>query len=175
MTARFAKRAPVILAPVASLTPQLPGERASVFRSALMRTPGRRMKLAAVASLCVTSLLSACATQERGFRIAPSLELTAPRGIRMGRPDVSQEKAGVRVHGSVCRMLPTRAPTRIRVERVSEEGGVESSTSRQIVGLYGRREGCAFYSIQTDWVLRESESLRVCSLMVEAACTTATR
>jgi hypothetical protein len=72
-------------------------------------------------------------------------------------------------------MLPTRAPTRIRLERVNEEGGVVESTSRQIVGLYGRREGCAFYSVQTDWVLKEAESLRVCSLWVEAACTTATR
>lgn len=175
MTARFAKTAPVIPAPVASLRPQLPGERPSASRAALMRTPGRKMKVVAVASLCVTSLLSACATQEQGVRIAPSLELTAPRGIRMGRPDVSQEKAGVRVHGSVCRRLPTRAPTRIRVERVSEEGGVEEATSRLIVGLYGLREGCAFYSVQTDWVLRESESLRVCSLWVEAACTIATR
>lgn len=165
MTARFAKTAPVIPAPVASLGPLLAGERASVSGPHVI----------ALAVLCVTALLSACATQEKGVRIAPSLELTAPRGIRMGRPDVSQEKAGIRVHGSVCRRLPTRAPTRIRVERVSEQGGVEESTSRLIVGLYGLREGCAFYSVQTDWALRESESLRVCSLWVDAACTTATR
>lgn len=133
------------------------------------------MKVFALGVLFIAPFLSACVTQEQGARIAPRLELSAPRGIRMGRPDIYQEKTGVRVHGSVCRRLPTRAPTRIRVERVSGEGVVQESVTRQIVGLYGLREGCAFYDVQTDWVLRESESLRVCSLRFGSICATEPR
>ncbi|MEO8113578.1 MAG: hypothetical protein ABI655_04285 [Phenylobacterium sp.] len=95
-------------------------------------------------------------------------EAKSTRDFSATAPDVMAEPGGVRIHGQVCRsrLEPTPAPQSVRLEHRDGEGRVvEVSTAPLVGNLAGKpRLGCAYYSLDAQWQVRPTDTVRACLL-----------
>ena len=93
-------------------------------------------------------------------------EARSTSDFRVSTTDLIAGAQGVRIHGQVCRarLEPTAAPQSVRLEHRDGEGRLIDASAAPLVGnLAGRpRLGCAFYSLEAQWQVRPTDTVRVC-------------
>ena len=119
--------------------------------------------------------LAGCAAYGGAPLLSLPIDVAPSRNASVSTPDAIQTATGTRFHGSVCRSAPWNSPTRIRIERIGQDGAVVGVTSRPLSGLSGRGPRCTFYDVPTDWTIAPPERVRVCALRSDAPCQAATR
>ncbi|MCI3131755.1 hypothetical protein [Phenylobacterium aquaticum] len=87
------------------------------------------------------------------------------QGLTLFAPEVAQNAAGARVEGAVCRLgpVPSVKLGELSVEHVGPDGqtlAVEPARVAPVLRDRGAR--CAYYHVQTAWVVQPSESVQVC-------------
>lgn len=114
--------------------------------------------------------LASCAAYGGAPLLSLPIDVAPSRNASVSTPDAIQTATGTRFHGSVCRRAPWNAPTRIRIERIGQDGTVVGVASRPISGLSGRGSRCTFYNVPTGWTIAPMERVRVCAGRSEAPC-----
>lgn len=114
--------------------------------------------------------LAGCAAYGGATLLSLPIDVAPSRNASVSTPDAIQTATGTRFHGSVCRRARWTAPTRIRIERIGQDGTVVGVASRPISRLSGRGSRCAFYDVATDWTIAPPERVRVCASRSDAAC-----
>ncbi len=114
--------------------------------------------------------LAGCAAYGGAPLLSLPIDVASSRNSSVSTPDAIQTATGTRFHGSVCRRAPWNAPTRIRIERIGQDGTVVGVASRPISGLSGRGSRCTFYDVPTDWTIAPMERVRVCAGRSDAPC-----
>jgi|688.fasta_scaffold659232_2 hypothetical protein len=132
------------------------------------------MKHLMTAGVLASFGLAGCAAYGGAPLLTLPIDVAPSRNASVSTPDAIQTATGTRFHGSVCRRAPWNAPTRIRIERIGQDGTVVGVASRPISGLSGRGSRCAFYDVLTDWTIAARERVRVCAGRSDAPCQSAT-
>ena len=117
--------------------------------------------------------LAGCAAYGGAPLLSLPIDVAPSRSASVSTPDAIQTVTGTRFHGSVCRRDPWNAPTRVRIERIGQNGAVVGVASRPLAGLSGRGPRCAFYDVATDWTIAPPERVRVCAGRSDAPCQSA--
>lgn len=136
-----------------------------------------RSSLVSVAVLAFAT--SALAAPYGGANLANARgEARSTRDFKLSAPDLIAASHGVRIHGQVCRarLEPIGAPQSVRLEHLDGEGRLIDASAAPLVGnLAGRpRLGCAYYSLDAQWQVRPTDTVRVCLLghRRDAGCST---
>lgn len=114
--------------------------------------------------------LAGCAAYGGAPLLSLPIDVAPSRGASVSTPDAIQTATGTRFHGSVCRRAPWNTPTRVRIERIGQNGAVLGVASRALSGLSGRGPRCTFYDVATDWTIAPPERVRVCAGRSDAPC-----
>jgi hypothetical protein len=128
---------------------------------------------AAMRGLMICTLLGLAVVGEGSGALAAaqagSIEIMPSSGAALGRPDVTQMGAGLRVRGSICRKAQI-PPAWVRIERIDAGGTVVAAKSQRLSGLSGKGRRCSFYELTTDWSLGSGERVRLCATRTASHC-----
>lgn len=91
--------------------------------------------------------------------------VAAHQGLTLFAPNVAQNGAGARIEGAVCRLGPVPSVTlgELSVERVGPDGQTLDIAPAHVAPvLRDRGARCAYYHVQTAWVMQPTDSVQVC-------------
>jgi hypothetical protein len=117
-----------------------------------------------LAALCLAALATAAASQAWALPSRAGA-VAAHQGLTLFAPDVAQNAAGARVEGAVCRLgpVPSVKLGELSVERVGPDGQTLAVAPAHVAPvLRDRGARCAYYHVQTAWVMQPTDSVQVC-------------
>lgn len=107
------------------------------------------------------------ATPPSGGQLAASqIEVSAPRDFDLQRPIAVSTPKGAKIHGSICVAPGRRPPYAVAVlAQRADLNGQDLGSARIVLQkhLGARGQRCAFYDLQTTWVIQSTDSIRICA------------
>ncbi|WP_304166852.1 hypothetical protein [Phenylobacterium aquaticum] len=117
-----------------------------------------------LAALSLITLVTAVASQASALPSRAGA-VSAPQGLTLFAPAVAQNAAGARVEGAICRLgpVPSVKLGELSVEHVGPDGQTLAvEPARVAPALRDRGARCAYYHVQTAWVVAPADSVQVC-------------
>ena len=128
--------------------------------------PARRRRAVTQSWVFVVAVIgpvAGCASYGGAPLILAHLDRPRIPGYRVESVDIVSKKEGALIHGRICRGAPGTYPiNRLSVEHLDPDDRVIAAAEAYIYGMTSWRwPACAYYSVQTGWVVDQADTIRV--------------